>query len=182
MLEIRDFELRDIKEDNLKQVLEWRNSPRVKNVMNSNHNITWENHLRWFKSIKENTDKEVYVVTYKGKPIGVVSLQEISKEHNRCEWGFYIGDKEAPKGSGTILGILALNKAFNEMNLYKVCAQVLSTNKVSFQFHKKLGFEYEGRLVDHIKKENNYIDVLQLALFQSKWEGIRYRLMQKEEG
>ncbi|MFS0674452.1 UDP-4-amino-4,6-dideoxy-N-acetyl-beta-L-altrosamine N-acetyltransferase [Ornithinibacillus sp. 179-J 7C1 HS] len=182
MSEIRDYELRVIKEDDLKQVLEWRNSPRVKNVMYSNHHITWADHLRWFQSIKETADKEVYVLTYKGKPIGVVSLQEISKEHNRCEWGLYIGDEKAPKGSGTVMGILALNKAFHEMDLHKVCAQVLLTNEVSFKFHKKLGFEYEGRLVDHIKKENNYIDVLQLALFQSKWKEIRYRLMYKKEG
>lgn len=80
------------------------------------------------------------------------------------------------------MGILALDKVFKEEEIHKVCSEVIHTNSGSFHYHKKLGFETEGRFVDHIWKNNQYLDVIPMALFHDKWEKVRVGLLNDLKG
>ncbi len=183
MINKKDFQLKPISNQDLKIVLKWRNSKRIKSFMYTDHQITWKEHYQWFESLKTNSQKKVFMLYYKATyPLGLVNFTNISKKNARCYWGFYIGEANAPKGSGTIMGILALDKIFNEENIHKVCSEVIHTNNKSLNYHRKLGFVTEGRLVDHLWKDNRFLDVIPMALFQEKWEKIRVELLNSFEG
>jgi len=162
-------------------VLQWRNSTRINSYMYTDHQITWEEHYQWFESIKKDSQKKVYVFFYKSLPLGLVNFSNIDTENARCYWGFYIGEKSAPKGSGIIMGILALDIIYSEVKMHKVCSEVIHTNSGSLRFHRKLGFVQEGRFVDHFWKDNQYLDVIPMALFAEKWTEVRSGLLNGEE-
>lgn len=182
MINRKDYTLRSLEEDDLRVVLQWRNTEKIREVMYSSKVISWEEHYKWFQSMKGRSDYKVYILIHKDKPIGVVNFQHINLEHRRCEWGLYIGEEKAPKGAGTVMGVYAIEKAFQEMNMHKICSQVLVNNTASCRYHEKMGFDIEGRLIEHVRRGENYIDVWQLALFQSKWENWKQHLMKDWEG
>ncbi|WP_085992719.1 UDP-4-amino-4,6-dideoxy-N-acetyl-beta-L-altrosamine N-acetyltransferase [Oceanobacillus senegalensis] len=182
MAKIEQFQLKPVCFDELQVILNWRNSERIKSWMYTDHQISWKEHVEWFHNVQEDPSKRVLVLHGKGRPLGVVNFTDIQKRNARCYWGFYIGDEKAPKGSGTIMGILALDKIFHEMQINKVCSEVIATNQASYRFHQKFGFEMEGRLKNHIWKNQHYLDVIQMALFANKWKHHRLNLLKDLEG
>jgi RimJ/RimL family protein N-acetyltransferase len=81
-------------------------------------------------------------------------------------WGFYLGKQDLPKGTGTMMGQLAIELAFNQLKIRKLCAEVVVFNQISLHFHKKLGFREEGVFARHVLINGNYEDVVCFALFK----------------
>lgn len=183
MNKIGRYTLQQLEEKDLIQILEWRNGDHVKQYMYTDHTITWEEHARWYEKTKEDSTQKVLLLFYEDKPIGLVSFKQIDEINSHCYWGFYIGDLTAPKGSGTALGILALDYMFKKAGVEKVHAEVIETNVRSYHFHEKLGFAYEGKLIEPIYKNGQYVDVLKMGLIAEKWFQIRGKLVkQLKEG
>lgn len=182
MVNIADFHLKPISLDELKLVHQWRNSKRIASLMYSNHSITWEEHCKWFANVQKNPKVLVLICYYKQQALGVVNFTDINEQHKRCSWGFYIGEQSAPRGAGTMMGILALDEIFVNKNFHKVCAEVIESNSRSISYHRKLGFALEGRLVDHVWKNGDYTNVLQMALFSKDWPRIKKDLLEDKGG
>ena len=165
-----DYRLIDMEERHLELVLQWRRSKVIRAASYSGHFLTRAEHVAWF----ENTSKDPYTIVklleYQNEPLGLVNFSNLDAVNERCQWGIYIGAKDAPRGSGTILGALALNMIFYSIGMHKVCAEVIDDNPISLNFHRKLGFIEEGRFQKHIKKNNQFIDVIPMALFSKDWK------------
>ncbi|MGG3925228.1 UDP-4-amino-4,6-dideoxy-N-acetyl-beta-L-altrosamine N-acetyltransferase [Metabacillus fastidiosus] len=174
--------LMDIQEKDLEQILDWRNRRLIRNVMYSSDIISMDQHLQWFEKL-QNSEMNISKIFYFDQvPYGVLNIKEIDKIHQKCEWGFFIGEDNAPKGIGTILGFTSLNYIFKELLLRKLSAQVLSINERSAIFHEKLGFVQEGMLRQHIKKEDTYLDILLYRLFKEEWEEHSIKIQKIIEG
>lgn len=170
MVHINDYKLEDLSQKELQIVLEWRNADHIRPFMTNDDVIQLEDHYRWFKSVENDPSKLVKLCFFQEKPIGLVNFSQIDSKNKTCEWGFYIGDKSCPIGSGKIMGILALDFLFKEKQMRKLCAQILDFNSKSLSYHKKLGFTEEGRLVKQVLKNNQYVDVVLMGLFNKQWE------------
>ncbi|MFB7141785.1 UDP-4-amino-4,6-dideoxy-N-acetyl-beta-L-altrosamine N-acetyltransferase [Gottfriedia sp. NPDC056225] len=170
MIQIEGFKLSNLEQKDLNLILAWRNSDRIRSVMNSDETITIEQHTNWFHSLNDDQTKIAKLCLYKNKPIGFIQFTNLNKLHRTCEWGFYIGEKNAPRGSGTVMGILALDYLYNELNMRKVSAYVLEFNLISLNYHKKLGFIEEGRLEKQILKNNQFEDLIIFGLFKERWQ------------
>ncbi|GGJ64247.1 UDP-4-amino-4,6-dideoxy-N-acetyl-beta-L-altrosamine N-acetyltransferase [Anoxybacillus voinovskiensis] len=172
-----DYRLRDITEEDLETVLCWRNSERIRRYMYHDHTISMEEHIRWFESLQNDSSRIFKMFIYKDEPIGTVSFNKIDRKNGRCSWGFYIGNEHAPKGAGTILGYLGIEYAFYELQMRKICAEVLEFNEISIRFHQKLGFYNEGRLLKHVKKNDVLVDVLLFVLLRERWELVKRNIL-----
>lgn len=177
MVKMEDFQLKPISYKYLNLVLKWRNSGKIKSFMYNDHQITWEEHYQWFKKVTTDPSYIVLLLHHKNRPLGLVNFSDIDIELSRCYWGFYIGEETAPKGSGTIMGIMALDKIFNEAGIYKVCSEVIHTNSGSIHFHRKLGFEPEEKFVDQVWKDDQYLDVIPMVLFADKWINAKAKIL-----
>ena len=182
MNNIEEFQIKPISYKDLNTILKWRNSKNIKSTMYTEHQITWEEHTKWYQKITSDPKEMVFVFYHKDRPLGVVNFSDINKLHSRCYWGFYIGEESAPQGSGTIMGVLALNKIFKEIGLHKVCAEVIASNNRSYRYHQKLGFEPEGRLVDHVCKNDQYEEVIPMGLFSNRWEIKKHEILKQLKG
>lgn len=125
--------------DDLPLILEWRNSDRVRLVMNNKNIITWDEHVQWFSQLLQDETKEVFITEYNHQLFGVVSFINKSFSQGTCEWGFYVGVPQVDVPLGKALAILALDYIFEDFHLVR--AEVLQTNSKSSLFHLDLGFK-----------------------------------------
>ncbi len=174
---IDDYKLIDVTDKHKDFIYRWRNSNHIRKYMFTDRLITREEHDLWFDRVKKNNAQINGIINrpiakilhYQEQPIGFINFTDIDQENNKCSWGFYIGEENAPKGSGQIMGFLSLNHIFEEFKLRKLCAEVLGFNERSIRYHRKLGFIEEGRLKEHVFKHDRYVDVILMALFHDQW-------------
>lgn len=159
----------DASEEHLELIFNWRNEPSIREVMYNDDKIEWENHVRWFQSIVQDELKLIKIIYYENIPYGVANFYLTNKELKIGEWGFYIGEKNSPKGLGKILAYSMLNFLFEEANIRKICAEVLEFNNISINFHKKVGFAKEGVLRKHFYRNNRYWDIHLFSIFKDEW-------------
>ncbi|UOE55166.1 UDP-4-amino-4,6-dideoxy-N-acetyl-beta-L-altrosamine N-acetyltransferase [Cytobacillus oceanisediminis] len=170
MISISKAELKDICKKDLEKILDWRNKESVRKVMYNSNIILLEEHLNWYEGLKDSNTSLSKVFYYDNVPYGILNINKIDRTNNKCEWGFYIGANDAPKGMGTLLGYTSLNYIFGELSIRKLCAEVISFNNKSVTFHQKLGFSKEGLLRKHVIKNDRFHDVHLFGLFKEEWE------------
>jgi UDP-4-amino-4,6-dideoxy-N-acetyl-beta-L-altrosamine N-acetyltransferase len=160
--------LRPMDHADLERVLAWRNHPEVRHYMYTRHEITPEEHLRWFERTRLDPAKHLLIFEANLQPLGFVNFS-ITGAGGIADWGFYTAP-DAPKGSGRRLGHAALSHAFSQLKLHKICGQALAYNTRSVQFHQSLGFQQEGILRDQHFDGENYHHVICLGLLCHDWQ------------
>lgn len=168
MSQISKNKLVDMDDSHFDLLLYWRNQDHIRKVMFEDKVIIPSEHEKWFTKIQHDQHSYVKIFYFENTPLGMVNIK-MDEPNNICHWGFYIGEKNAPKGSGTRLGFLALSFIFEELKIRKLCAEVLGINEKSIHFHKKLGFKQEGVLQDQLIRNKEYVDVVLMALFDHSW-------------
>lgn len=174
--------LENMNSTHLEMVLNWRNQEHIRSVMFHDQIISLEEHRKWFERVKEEQRTIVKIFYFDNVPLGVVNFTDIDSKNNKCFWGFYIGNQSAPKGSGTLMGYLALQFIFEELNVRKLCSKIIAFNERSIRYHQRLGFRTEGVLREHILKDNQYVDVILMALFNKEWEEQKSKIQHMLEG
>jgi UDP-4-amino-4,6-dideoxy-N-acetyl-beta-L-altrosamine N-acetyltransferase len=172
MFQVQDYSLDNVREEDLPLILKWRNSDHIRKFMYSDHKISEKEHYDWYRNLKNDSTKIYKVFKIKVNSVGMIYFTDIDWKNGVCKWGFYLGEENLPKGTGTIMGIVGLEYAFKKLNLRKICGEVLDFNIPSIRFHEKLGFKEEGRLVKHVYKNNKLTDVLLFGLLSEDWNKI----------
>lgn len=121
MLNIGNFQLKKLEKKDLELILQWRNTKEIRSVMYEDHQITIDEHLKWYEKLVVDDTKVARLLTYEEKPIGFVNFTKIDKMDRTCYWGFYIGEKQSVKRAGTVLGLLALDYIFEKRHTQSVC-------------------------------------------------------------
>jgi UDP-4-amino-4,6-dideoxy-N-acetyl-beta-L-altrosamine N-acetyltransferase len=153
--------------DDLALVLAWRNHPAVRASMLRQHEITAEEHQRWFDRAAHDPTRKLLLAHDADAPIGFVHFSNVA-EGGVADWGFYAAP-DAPRGSGTKLGAAALDLAFGELQLHKVCGQALAFNAPSVRLHAKLGFSREGVLREQHRIGEHHHDLVCFGILQREW-------------
>jgi UDP-4-amino-4,6-dideoxy-N-acetyl-beta-L-altrosamine N-acetyltransferase len=159
--------IRNMTFSDLKMVLAWRNHPEVRRYMFTQDEIKLDDHKKWYESTLGNSNKHLLVYEIENTPQGFVSFS-VTNDSKVADWGFY-ASPGAFKGIGTLLGKAALDYAFREIGLRKVCGQVLAFNQRSTGLHNKLGFEKEGVLREQHLVAGEYHSVFLFGLLASEW-------------
>ena len=139
--------LKNLTEEHLDRVLEWRNHPQVRNSMISSKLISKSDHYEWFNSIKASQNNFWYM--YKNS--GIIYFNLI--EDDVAEWGFYKSPFEK-KPIGLSMGYEGIEHAFKNLNIKTIIGLVLCENDKSCRFHEKLGFLKAGN--EKIKNKKCY--------------------------
>ena len=126
-----------IKDMNL--VLDMRNKEYVRKSMISQNTISSENHQKWFTEMLEDHTKAYFIFKVDKTPAGVIGFYDISDERF-ANWSFYLESPSLPKGAGTNMCLLGLDKLFSDTNVLGIRTKILDNNVASMIIHKKLGF------------------------------------------
>lgn len=165
--------LRPLTEEDLAFVRAWRNAPEVRRNMYSKHEITEAEHRAWFARLKDDAQSRWFIhKEAEGQPDGVVYFTQLHSDRGSSFWGFYVAPNALP-GTGTRLGLDALDIAFSKLKLHKLNAEVIAGNEASLRFQKKLGFKEEGLFRDFHFDGENYVDVVRLGILATEWAAKR---------
>jgi UDP-4-amino-4,6-dideoxy-N-acetyl-beta-L-altrosamine N-acetyltransferase len=113
-----------------------------------------------------------------GTPLGIVAFTGIDSASRNSSWAFY-ASPQAPKGTGSRMEYLALECAFYELQLHKLCCEVLAFNSPVIKLHQKFGFKVEGILREQHKVEDAFVDVYRLGILASEWNSQREEMREK---
>ena len=172
------MQLRTIAEEDLEQVLLWRNEPGVRKNMYTNHLISWKEHKAWFENVKNDHLKRYFIFYSKKKDLGVINFTDIDFHAGSAFWGFY-ASKKSPPGTGLMMEYCALKYAFDELRLHKLNCEVIEFNKSVINMHKKYGFKVEGTFRDYCFDGKRYHDVVRLGITENEWEEARPSLLSR---
>ena len=150
----------------LDKVLSWRNHIYVRRHMLTQHKISISEHQKWFETNSKEPYKRMLIVEEEGLEIGYVNLNGVAPNAS-ADWGFYL-TPYAPKGSGKKFSFDVLNFAFCELNLQKICGQVLSYNKASIRFHRNIGFHQEKVLCRKYQIKGVFYDLICFGLHRNE--------------
>lgn len=157
-----------MKASDLERVLAWRNHPDVRCYMFTQQEIPWEEHVRWFDRSRNDPSKRLLIVEQREVALGFVHFSDVTPG-GIANWGFYTVPG-AQKGAGKKIGATALNFAFQEFELSKVCGQALEYNEASIRLHKALGFQQEGVLRNQQRIDGAYFDLICFGILKNEWQ------------
>lgn len=169
-----DIKLRELKAEDIEMVRNWRNSKEVSQYMYTENQITSEQQKKWFEKISKDANAKYWIIEYEDKPLGLVSITEISKVFDSCFWAFYLGDSSVRgAGIGSKIEYNILKYVFEELGLNKLRCEVLTTNPSVIAMHEKFGFRREAYYREHVMKDGQYFDVVGLAMLKREWNMVK---------
>ncbi|MEI7814194.1 MAG: UDP-2,4-diacetamido-2,4,6-trideoxy-beta-L-altropyranose hydrolase [Coriobacteriia bacterium] len=177
--------LRRLRLEDRALLLRWRNSDRVRLAMSKQHIVEDDEHSAWIARALECEPPVYYIYECGGIPLGAVNFSDLDTVTAKCEWGFYIGETWAPKGSGTRMGMLALDLAFGDLRMTEVRAEVLEHNARSLAYHAKMGFKEAGIISGPSSDGGRMLKWRLMSLSAAEWAETRRELvarLAREEG
>ncbi len=164
-----DYAIREIDETDLKQLLEWRNSPEIHSKMLTDHVITWEEHLAWFNRIRNRQPVLNFAFTYQGKLAGYTGCSQFDEARKTCNPGNYLGvGLKLPLDAGLYIGELFFEYAFLSLGILEMITEVFTDNKRVVKLNRLAGYDIIGRkevLKDHAMRE-----VTIMSLTAEEWK------------
>ncbi len=127
---------------------------------------------KWFERVSEATDTNLVqaICLHDGTLIGNIGLHQIDMRNRTATTGSMImQEAHRGQGYGTEAKMLLLAYAFLELDLFKVCSQVIGFNTRSARYSAKCGYVEEGRLRSHLFRSGTRHDLVQLAVFRDVW-------------
>lgn len=105
--------------------------------------------------------------------IGGIGLR-VNKRFNNAELGFWIAEPFWNKGIVTEASKEVLTFGFEEIGLQKIYATHLVENPASGKVMTKNKMIKEGELVDHIRKNDKYLTLIQYQLTRDEYFDIHH--------
>lgn len=168
------IDLRDVMAEDRERLFAWRRSPEVSRWMCDASAESVETHRRWFENLLHSPDRKGWIITHNSQPAGFLALSGLAGCHRRAEWGWYIGEAEARgRGVGRAAQLLGLDRAFDQLGLEKVWAEVLADNETALKAQASAGFRREGYLRRHALKDGQFRDVVLVGILADEWRAKR---------
>jgi len=162
--------LRGMTHGDLNRVFAWRNHPRTRQAMFNQGETAWDDHCQWFDRVSSDPSRRVLLFVENGVPLGFVQFSGVAPDA-AVDWGFYTAP-DAPKGTGLKLGRLAIDHAFGDLMVHKVCGQALAGNLASINFHRRLGFSEEGVLREQKLVGLRHENLVCFGLLDREWSQV----------
>lgn len=168
------IDLRPLQAEDRDRLLTWRNMPEVSAWMYSDHDISPEEHARWFAGALADARRRYWVIELDGEPVGLANLYDIAPEHRRCAWAYYLASPATRgKGVGAYVEFRVLDHVFGELGFNKLWCEVLIANEPVWRLHESFGFRREALFRAHVVKNGVFADVVGLGLLADDWAAAR---------
>jgi len=137
--------LRSVVDSDLKDLLRWRNHPKVRRAMISQHKISLQEHTTWWSRVRDDDTKKWYIYMEKDVPSAVINFVNLDHANKTGWFGFYLCDYSA-KASAHRGGLAErvvktiIEHAFAGMKLHLLLCAVRESNTAAIRLYQKCGF------------------------------------------
>jgi UDP-4-amino-4,6-dideoxy-N-acetyl-beta-L-altrosamine N-acetyltransferase len=162
--------LRAVAEGDRDRLRAWRNLPEVAAWMYGDHVISAHEHARWFAAAMADPARRYWIIEMDGAPVGLANLADVSREHRKCAWAYYLADPATRgKGVGAFVEFCVIDHVFGPLGLNKLTCEVLVENESVWKLHESFGFTREALFRAHVWKAGEPRDVVGLGLLAADW-------------
>ena len=162
--------------DDCNKYAEWMNDLQVtKYLANSSQQISMATEKKWLDDAVASKNGYIFSIINKeaNNLMGSVGLHKIDHLHQTAAIGVFVGDKNYwNRGIGTEAVNLALDYAFNVLNLHNIWLEVISYNNRAVHAYKKIGFSEIGRRRQCYQIAGERYDVIYMDLLASEFKSI----------
>jgi RimJ/RimL family protein N-acetyltransferase len=103
--------------------------------------------------------------------IGTIGL-ELEQENERAELGYWIGKPYWNLGYATEAARAVVAYSFEVLKLNRIYAYHFTRNPASGRVLEKIGMHYEGYRRQHIKKWDNFEDLMEYGMLRADYESL----------
>lgn len=161
--------LRPMEEGDTDDIVRMRTEPSVLSELFSDEPPTRESHRQWLVRIRQEGTRQEFMIVEKatGRSVGTIGLSQIDRNHRRAEYGVLIGEADARgKGFAVEASRLLLGYAFGRLGLNRVYLHVFPENEPALGLYRRLGFEQEGLLHQHVYKDGRFRDIIVMSILR----------------
>ena len=169
MIEGERVLLRRMCREDTADVVRMRAEPEVQAQLFSERPPTIEEHLRWLADMEARGDRHEFMIVERasGRSVGTIGLSRIDLVNRRAEYGVLIGEPGARgKGLAAEASRLLLGYAFGTLGLRRVYLHVFARNTDALRLYRRVGFQPEGVLRQHVRKGDEFLDVAVMAVLE----------------
>jgi len=162
--------LRRMSRGDAADVVRMRAEPEVQAQLFSARPPTIEEHLRWLADTEARGDRHEFMIVERasGKSVGTIGLSHIDRVNRRAEYGVLLGEPGARcKGLAAEASRLLLGFAFGTLGLRRVYLHVFARNADALRLYRRVGFQPEGVLRQHVRKGDEFLDVAVMAVLEA---------------
>lgn len=170
------MQLRILKQEDAKWMLEWMHDPE----MYCNFRFNAEN--RTIEQVKDFIVKAVedacagreyhYAITdTTDEYLGTISLKDIDYEAGTAEYAVCLRKTAQGRGLAYMATRELLQYAFCTLRLRRIYLNVLSTNEKAIQLYEKCGFCYEGEWREHLLLRGEIVSLKWYGILKSEFTG-----------
>ena len=105
-----------------------------------------------------------------GELAGCIGLR-VQPDFERAEIGYWIGKPFWGRGYATEAAGAIIRYGFEDLRLHRIYAGYFSRNEQSARVMIKNGMKYEGTLRQHVKKWDEFVDVVYYGILHDEWTG-----------
>lgn len=160
--------LRAFEPDDYKTTIKWRKDDKIWDMLGGTKYFVSEAYEKqWIENTIFNSKdvKLAICLVENEKHIGNVYMTNINEINRSCVSHVLIGEKEYwGNGYAREALLLAIDYMFNERNMHRIQANVLTSNIASLKMHEKCGYKLEGTLREVVYKNGKYQDQWVLGL------------------
>lgn len=111
-----------------------------------------------------------YVVIWKNRPVGAISLQQINQGNKAAAIGYWLTPFVQGQGLMSRAGAKLIEYSFQTLDLHRLEIRAALENKPSQAVAQRLGFQKEGvlRQSEYIREE--YLDLIVYGLLKPEWQ------------
>lgn len=171
--------LRELRETDLKYMMEWMHDPIIsKNFRSETISQSETEVLKYINNSKyeivDGASIHYAVVDERDIYLGTISLKNINLLHNNAEYAIVLRRCAQRKGIGTVATYLILEKAFKELGLEYVYLNVLTDNFHAIKFYERMGFRFDGITKNYFKIDGRLHDVKWYKYFKNDFNMVVY--------
>lgn len=164
------MKLRELREKDVLGMHLWMNYEDTKNIFEKDFSKYTKDDILKFIKNKDEKSINYACVDDNDNYLGTVSLKNINYNNLNAELAIsFVKDAQGTAATKFAMSEI-LEIGFKNLKLKKIYLNVLSTNLRAIKFYNKFGFKKEGCFKKHIKKGNNYIDLLWYAIIDDDFK------------
>jgi diamine N-acetyltransferase len=155
---------------------EWINDRELVTLSAPFRSVPPAEHDAWFGQVQRRSDTRIFGIRLSGddRLVGSCQLRDIHLVHRSAELQIRIGAADARgHGVGTEATRLLLAFGFEELDLHRIYLHVFASNTRARRLYERAGFRIEGTLREAAYVEEEWLDVILMAILQSEYRNNR---------
>ncbi len=170
----QEIRLRVLEKEDLDFIHQLNNNPTIMSFWFEEAHQSMAGLQQSYDKSVDNERQRDFILDKNGERLGFVQLAYIEPVHRKAEFAIMIDPSHQGNGYASIATELAMDYAFQMLNLHKLYLFVDEANEKAIHIYKKAGFGVDATLKDEFFINGTYHDAVVMSIFQKDYNA-RYQ-------